>query len=260
MSPKRNESLLESLTAEISSLQYGDSDNLDRLMKRAVMTLRGIFGEDCPYLLDLGHVSVSPGIYPASPGQKRRAWEGGVATFRNVLGTALEQLQVFGVKEEPPAGPEASRSGRRVFVVHGHDDALKQTVARVLERLELEPIILHEQPNAGRTIIEKFEDYADVSFAVVLLTPDDMGYEAESDPNSAKPRARQNVILELGFFLGRLRRKNVAVLYDSEVEIELPSDYDGVLYIPVDKAGRWQLDLVRELKAAGLEVDANKIT
>jgi predicted nucleotide-binding protein len=132
-------------------------------------------------------------------------------------------------------------------------------VARTLARLDLEPIILHEQPNRGRTIIEKFEDYADVSFAVVLLTPDDMGYAASEDPSTARARARQNVILELGFFLGRLGRERVVALYTGDETFEKPSDYEGVLFIPVDTSGRWQFDLVRELAACGIEVDANKI-
>src|ERR1035438_6975181 len=77
-----------------------------------------------------------------------------------------------------PAAPSAVAVPpltKKVFVVHGHDDEAKEKVARFLERLKLEPIILHEQPNEGRTVIEKFEVFADVGFAVVLLTPDDVG-------------------------------------------------------------------------------------
>jgi predicted nucleotide-binding protein len=118
----------------------------------------------------------------------------------------------------------------------------------------LEPIILQEQPNAGRTIIEKVERYAEVAFAVVLLTPDDIGGK-NSEPQELKPRARQNVILELGYFLGRLGRSHVAALLKGEVE--KPSDYDGVLYVPMDAAGAWKLQLARELKNAGLNIDLN---
>lgn len=146
---------------------------------------------------------------------------------------------------------------RKVFVVHGHNDALKNAVARVLEKLELQPVILHEQPNKGRTIIEKFLDYADVAFAVVLLTPDDLGGLASGDVSKFKPRARQNVILELGFFLGKLSRKRVAAIYTSGVE--LPSDYSGVLFIPHDEAGVWQYQLAKEFKAAGVRIDLNKL-
>lgn len=148
----------------------------------------------------------------------------------------------------------SSEISREIFLVHGKDDGAKETVARYLERLDLDPIILHEQPNQGRTIIEKFEQYAQVGFAVVLLTPDDEFSPPEQGGN-VRFRARQNVILELGFFLGRLGREKTLALHKGE--LELPSDYDGVLYIPLDEGEAWKILLVKELKAAGLEIDAN---
>ena len=143
-----------------------------------------------------------------------------------------------------------------IFVVHGRDEGSKEIVSRLLTKLGLQPVILHEQPNQGRTIIEKFEQYAQVGFAVVLLTPDDTG--APQDQSAGpQPRARQNVILELGFFLGKLGRDRTCALRKEDVEI--PSDYHGVLYIPMDDQGAWKMKLVRELKGAGLDVDANRI-
>ena len=103
----------------------------------------------------------------------------------------------------PSAGADGPKITKEVFVVHGKDDGAKETVARFLTKLGLEPIVLHEQPNQGRTIIEKFEQYAKVGFAVVLLTPDDSCADADQ-PGISRPRPRQNVILELGFFLGKL--------------------------------------------------------
>jgi predicted nucleotide-binding protein len=155
---------------------------------------------------------------------------------------------------EKAKGPMGPISGSKVFVVHGHDDSAREGVARFLEKLKLEPIILHEQPSAGRTIIEKVERYAEVAYAVVLLTPDDVGAVATAS-TALKPRARQNVILELGYFLGRLGRTHVAALVKGEVE--KPSDYDGVVYVPMDSAGAWKLQLAKELKSAGLNVDLN---
>lgn len=149
----------------------------------------------------------------------------------------------------------ATEALRRVFVVHGHDDGIKETVARFLGKLELEPVVLHEQPNRGRTIIEKFEEHSDVAFAVVLFTPDDVGYPA-SDLTQAKPRARQNVVLELGFFMAALGRERVCVLYTSGVEV--PSDYSGVLYQELDPQGAWRFRLAGEIKAAGIDIDLNK--
>ena len=153
--------------------------------------------------------------------------------------------------------PPSPRHAKRVFIVHGHDDALKNAVARVVDKLGLEPIILHEQPNKGRTIIEKFLAYSDVGFAIVLLTPDDIGGKTGTSPDSLHARARQNVILELGFFLGRLGRGRVAALYAPSVE--MPSDYTGVLFVPYDDQGIWSLHLAKEMKAAGLPADLNKL-
>ncbi|GAJ22407.1 unnamed protein product, partial [marine sediment metagenome] len=113
---------------------------------------------------------------------------------------------------------------------HGHNEDKKNTVARYIEQLGLKAIVLHEQPNKGRTIIEKFEDFSDVSFAIVLLTADDLGCDKESfKSNDFKYRARQNVIFELGFFVGKLGRQKVCALYEEGVDV--PSDYKGVISI-----------------------------
>jgi predicted nucleotide-binding protein len=149
-----------------------------------------------------------------------------------------------------------SADSRRVFVVHGRDEAIKEQVARFLEKLDLEAVILHEQPNKGRTLIEKFEAHSDVSFAVVLLTPDDIGGLASEQEKRAK-RARQNVILELGYFIGKLGRHRVCALYVDGVE--LPSDIHGVLYVPYDAGGGWRLKVATEITAAGINVDLNKM-
>ena len=151
---------------------------------------------------------------------------------------------------------EYALSMRRVFLVHGHDEAAKESVARFIEKLELQGIILHEQPNAGRTIIEKIEEHSNVGFAIILLTPDDIG-ASKDKPGETQPRARQNVILELGYFMGKLGRGSVCALYKEGVEI--PSDYQGVLYIPMDTAGAWKMTLAKEIKNAGINVDLNKL-
>lgn len=145
---------------------------------------------------------------------------------------------------------------KRVFIVHGHDTEVKETVARFLDRLGLEPIILHEQPSSGLTVIEKFEAFANVGFAVVLLTPDDVGAMA-ADQTSLKKRARQNVILELGYFLGKLSRKRVCALYKKDIEI--PSDYQGVLYVEFDPAGAWRTKVAQELVEAGFSINLDAL-
>ena len=143
---------------------------------------------------------------------------------------------------------------KKVFIVHGRNNEIKSVVSRFLEKLGIEPIILHEQPNAGKTIIEKFLEYADVSYAIILMTPDDKGGLATDEYQKQKTRARQNVILELGFFLGKLGREKTCVLYDEAVE-DIPSDYNGVLYVPFDNQEAWQLKLAKEMKAASIPFD-----
>lgn len=143
---------------------------------------------------------------------------------------------------------------RKVFIVHGHDDGARETVARFLERIGLEAIILHEQANQGRTVIEKVVAHGDVGFAVVLLTPDDEGC---AKGGVQEPRARQNVLLELGYFIGRLGREKVCALKRGILEI--PSDFAGVVWEEMDSNGGWKTALARELAAAGHNIDWNKV-
>jgi predicted nucleotide-binding protein len=144
---------------------------------------------------------------------------------------------------------------KRIFIVHGHDGEARETVARYLGTLGFEPIILHEQANRGRTVIEKVEAHSDVSFAVVLLTPDDVG--RARDGIELEPRARQNVLLELGYFIAKLGRENVCALKRGTVEI--PSDFAGVLWEDFDAGGAWRQKLARELQAAGHDFNWNKV-
>lgn len=142
----------------------------------------------------------------------------------------------------------------KAFVVHGHDEAAKEKTARFLEKLNLKPIILSECGGID-SIIKKIEMYSDVSFAVVLLTPDDEGRKVGSA--EMKPRARQNVILELGYFIAQLGTENVFVL--KKGNIELPSDYDGIMYISMDDGDTWKMKLAKEIKFIGIDVDLNRI-
>ena len=141
-----------------------------------------------------------------------------------------------------------------VFIVHGHDDTAKTEVAHLIERAGLNAVILHEKPNAGRTIIEKFEKHGgSAGFAVVLLTPDDVGGPNRGD---LRPRARQNVIGEMFWFAGKLGRGRICALKKGDLEI--PTDFAGVVYTDMDDRGAWKADLLRELEAAGYAVDWRK--
>ena len=180
------------------------------------------------------------------------------------LNSIKERLKLY--TSIPQGTSTAVKSfGNKVFIVHGHDEAIRQSVARFLERLDLEVIILHEQPDKSKTIIEKLESNSsevDIGYAVVLLTPDDVGRtnSKSNKSNSSKMlyyRARQNVVFELGYFIAKLGRERVCALY---VEgIELPSDYHGVLYTKLDGSDSWKLKLAGELKASGIDLNLSKI-
>ncbi len=146
---------------------------------------------------------------------------------------------------------------QKVFIVHGHDNEAKTEMARILEKLGFEAIILHEQPNAGRTIIEKIAAYSDVAFAVVLYTECDLGRDKNIPVDEEKYRARQNVVFEHGYLIGKLGREKVSAFVKGDVET--PGDISGVVYTAMDKAGAWKQELVREMNAIGLNVDFNKL-
>lgn len=141
---------------------------------------------------------------------------------------------------------------KKVFIVHGHDNALKQEVARMVEKQGLEAIILSEQANRGKTIIEKFEEHSDVGAAICLFTGDDYG--KAKDATSENLRARQNVVFEAGYFMGKLGRENVIIVADKN--LELPSDMQGVVYTD---AGNWKTEVLQELDKIGYAIDFNKL-
>lgn len=144
----------------------------------------------------------------------------------------------------------------KVFIVHGHDDHAKIETARFVEKIKYQAIILHEQASGGRTIIEKIEEHANVAFALVLYTPCDLGHSI-NEPDNAKSRARQNVVFEHGYLIGRLGRGKVCALIKDDIEI--PNDISGVIYIKIDAAGAWKVSVAREMRAAECEVDMNDL-
>jgi predicted nucleotide-binding protein len=173
------------------------------------------------------------------------------------LESIIERLEFYDVPAQPVVSAVDSGDPSKVFVVHGHDEGALQAVARFLEKIELQAIVLREQPDQGRAVIEKFEACArEVGFTVILLTPDDVGGNVSAPEQSAR-RARQNVIFELGYFVGNLGRGRACLLRKENVEI--PSDLFGVIYTDFDHPGEgWKVKLTRELKAAGLRFDAGK--
>jgi predicted nucleotide-binding protein len=150
------------------------------------------------------------------------------------------------------ANEPTSRSPNRVFIVHGRNEQARTQVVEFLNSIGLEGIVLHDQPNMGRHLLTKFIDEADlVTFAVVLMTDDDLG---SARGGTAAPRTRQNVILELGYFLAHLGQARVCALITPS--LETPSDFDGIVYIRMAADQRWQVELLRELCAARMPVSA----
>lgn len=176
-----------------------------------------------------------------------------VGRWKSNVGTeGIFRLNKFEVKK---LGPDLPKNNS-VFLVHGHDEGAKHAVARFIEQLGIQPVILQEQINKGMTVIEKFEDFAArAGFAVVLMTPDDVGYAMGKEEGKSH-RPRQNVILELGYFAAYLGRNKTFVLVKGD--IEMPSDIFGLVYEQMDKSEGWKMRLARELKATGFAVDLNR--
>ena len=196
-----------------------------------------------------------------APLPKRWEWlRGDISGKMRNLRSLQGQIGLFmlhpDLQTPAPPPPDPSVIGEDIFIVHGHDEKTKVSVARFLEKLlGRDPIILHEQADRGRTIIEKFEDHAArAACAIVLLTADDTGGPKGGEQHQ---RARQNVVLELGFFLGKLGRGRVVILY--EPGVELPSDIQGVLYTELDGRGAWRNAVAQELDAAGLEINTRAL-
>ncbi len=171
---------------------------------------------------------------------------------------ALLEAYLTDAEDEKPSEkdfkdePKQCASTRKIFIVHGHNGELKESVARLVEKQGLEPVILSEMANQGKTIIEKFEENSDVGAAICLFSADDIGKSVKE--SEYRSRARQNVVFEAGFFVAKLGRKKVVIIADPVVEI--PSDMQGVVYT---NSSEWRFGVLKELKAMGYSIDYNKL-
>lgn len=139
----------------------------------------------------------------------------------------------------------------KVFIVHGHDGEMREAIARIIENQGIHPIILSDEVNAGATIIEKIEKHSNVGAAICIFSPDDLGRSKKEA--TEHNRARQNVVLETGYFMGKLGRERVIIL--SNGDLEFPSDLQGIVYT----GSEWKFKLLKELRKIGYEVDLNKL-
>jgi predicted nucleotide-binding protein len=258
---KNSIELIEEIIEQAKSLVYGDS-NLDLVIKRTEMMIRKLFGDDSHYVKTLKSIRYNPIMYTldSSDSVFRRSFNSGKQELINLLNVIKEDVSLEITMNPITTSKEDKKPiASNIFIVHGQNEEMKLSVARTIEKLGLNPIILHEQPNKGRTIIEKFTENSDVLYAIVILSADDIAYLRTDPPKKAKFRARQNVVFELGFFIGKLGREKVLALHQVVDKFEIPSDYSGVIFVPYDDKGTWKFELTKELKAVGINVDANKI-
>lgn len=233
--------------------------SVDAVMANAIPATSNTFQE-------FRGLSYHIGVWTGAPGEEaedRRYFASQVRRAAALIDAAIYELGLL-VDEttsdgaaSTPGSSVVQENGTSIFVVHGHAEGPKYELMRLLDRTSaLPPVVLHEQPNRGATVIEKLERHATTAaFAVILLTADDVGGAAGSDMHQA--RGRQNVVLEMGLFIGLLGRSRVAVLYEQDVE--LPSDLSGLVYIPLDPNGAWRFELLKEIEATGIEIDRTRI-
>ena len=221
------------------------------------------FGNDSRQVQDFLEVEYIPRVTNWSAdrdNQLQVAYVRGLGSAASVIASMIDEIGEHWEDVDDSISTRSTKADgqettNEVFVVHGRDNGAKDTVARLLTKLGLQPVVLNEQPNEGRTIIEKFEYHAlRVGFAIVLLTPDDVG-SLQDESSESQPRARQNVVFELGYFIGKLGRDRTCALLKGDVEV--PSDYYGVLYVEMNESQDWVMKLVLELKRAGFDIDAN---
>lgn len=243
---------------QIDEANHGSPDDFDAWQNRTEVVLRSIFGIGNRSYEKFQSLRYSPSMWTENTDFRPYQVEG-VREAITVLESAKLELEI-GREITPDANvnkEEASTEAifERVFIVHGQDDGRKYELESYLQKLlDGAPVILHQEANAGQVLIEKLEtSAASIGYAVVILTGDDVGRAKQLDGQDDKPRARQNVVFEMGFFLGLLGRKRVAVLY--EADVELPSDLNGLVYVPLDAAGGWKGKLASEISHAGLSVD-----
>jgi predicted nucleotide-binding protein len=221
-------------------------------------------GPDSGTLQSFRDVNYHIGVWTGAPGEKEedaRYFASQVQRASALIDAAIYELEFRANASDSgdrTAAAQALSEGP-IFVVHGRDNARKYELVRLLDRTTGRDVqVLHEQANRGATILEKLERHVQAAgYAVVLLTGDDEGRLRGKDDLALNARARQNVIFELGVFLGSLGRSRVAVLFEDGVE--LPSDLDGLVYIPLDSAGGWRVALLKELVAAGIAVDHSRM-
>jgi predicted nucleotide-binding protein len=256
--------LIQSLIEQFEALPHRDEGKLDALHRRAKMIITKVCGDSSTYLEDVDKINFCSMFYPSTKEFEDEIWKSGQQKMINLLNIIEEDLRIS-KSECVQLVNEKKEYSNRVFIVHGHDDLPKERLAHILIDLGLTPIILHDQPNKGRTLVEKFEEEAsDVGYAFVIMTPDDLGIEAKLHEEIKRGikqggfcyRPRQNVVLELGFFYAKLGRNRVCCLVKGD--LEKPSDISGITYLQfINKVDEAYREIVRELRALGYDLKSD---
>ena len=238
-----------------------DSTEFKQWREESRVVIRHAFGKDSDQLKTFNKTRFSSVVWSGNftDSDYQRFFERGLETAKATLNVMIIEVRDYWPSDDAiESGARtdvADTSNRKVFVIHGHDEAAKHELARFLKQLDLDPVLLGEQPSRSNTVIEKLEEYAAaVSYAVALLTADDVGSPRQE--STTQPRARQNVIFELGYFIGQLGRDHVCALTKGKPEIL--SNYSGVVYVPMD-SGEWKIALAKELDKAEFDIDMNKL-
>ncbi|MGP5175104.1 TIR domain-containing protein [Psychrobacter immobilis] len=249
------------LREEFKLLTYENHDQLKKLSLRFRTLVGRIVDDNSAYLSEFSKIRYNPIAFTTSTPSStfEKSWNNGKANAINIIDALIEDIKLFDTIDNVKSEDSLNKFDvdfSKVFIVHGHDDGAKETVARFVDKLGFKAVILHEQVDSGATIIEKLEKHTDVGFAIVLYTECDIG-GVKSKPEDLKPRARQNVIFEHGLLIGKIGRANVVALVKGDVEI--PNDISGVVYKPMDTGGAWKYSIAKEMKSSGYDVDMNKI-
>ncbi|MDN5091020.1 nucleotide-binding protein [Aliarcobacter butzleri] len=258
---------LNNLLTELKDLPEfvysGDNNIFDKWHRKAERHIKNIFNNKNSQSTEFCSVRFKPTVYSTSNVQYNinnsiSAHNNGRNKVKTLIEAFIEEVEEWSddiVKVTMPKQISSTNNSNKIFIVHGHDELIISQVSEVLRKLGLEPIILKDEVNNGNTIIEKIERLSnDVGFGIVLYTACDVGGK---DEKSLNPRARQNVVLEHGYLMAKIGRKNTMALVKDKIEI--PSDLSGLGYTAADENKAWQYKLVDELKASGYNVSKDSI-
>lgn len=259
--------LLERQLNELDTFEFDGHrhEKISIFESKTKQIFKKVLSDSEEYISDLERISFRPLVYfldgETDYGLEYESFYDGVRQAKTLLKSAISNVEFekeLSDEEEPetiaPLPKVIGRDKTKVFIVHGHDENLKRDVALFIAEQGLEAVILHKQASGGKTIIEKLEDRSDVGFAIVLYTPCDIGRSASARKNN--PRARQNVVFEHGFFVGKIGRGRVVALVKDGVEI--PNDYSGVVYVSHNDNDNWKNEIGRELVEAGYKINFTK--